>query len=138
MPEQIPTPRTWLFRGIFALEVLGLCLGLVSAILTLLIIGFQLKDWIFGRTCRYEFNLTPTSHLTSPDIEAEFTRRVKAKGYIVFNCQMTREDGKKRYDGWITLKKVTVRDYQLESDLREVMKSFTDKPLELEKADPLP
>ena len=135
MTEHEPAVRTWVFRGIFSLVF---CLTLVSAVLPLLILGFELKDWIYGRTCRYEFSLIPASHLTSSDIEAEFTRRMNAKGYIVFNCQVTREGHRRRYEGWITLKKVTVRDSQVESDLSEVMKSFKDQPLEVEKADPSP
>lgn len=97
---------------------------------------FTFSDWLFGRSMKFEFGRVPSSHLTRDDFEAEFSRRVTAKGYVVFNCRVMRNDRDLYYDGWITLREVKARDRRVNQDLREVMASFTDKPLTIEQEDP--
>lgn len=129
-PVQSPVSRAITEIG----EFCNLGHGVISSALLLAILVFNFSDWLFGRTVRYEFSRIPSSHLSRSDFEEEFTRRVIASGYQVFNFRVTYEN-QGMFDAWITLKNVpsSIDDRQAEADLRRVRDSFSNKPVELER-----
>lgn len=136
--DQRPNPSS-LSRAVTEIgQFFNVTTTVISVVLTLAILALNFSDWMFGRTVQLEFGRVPSSHLKQADFEAEFTRRVSAYGYVVFNCRVMRNDRELYYSGWITLREVTASDRQVDRDLRDVMASFTDKPLQVEKPIPPP